>query len=185
MWRFGNDIPRAGLRRGCRFRFLPINRVDHIEFHVGNVELGAMNRWVEFFAQTMVMMNGNGKIKFPINEPAEGRRCSRTIRFWPTTPGCRSAITGGPRRSSSAGLRPSHRMASSGPRRTHIAAGRIQYAIRRNSRMRYVSGGIASLNPRLPAGTPSGVLSKGGFVIPSPGMMNGKITRVIPGDEHA
>ena len=75
--------------------------VDHI---VGNVELGAMNRWVEFFAQTMgfeqlrhfsdndihteysalmskVMMNGNGKIKFPINEPAEGRKKSQIQEY--------------------------------------------------------------------------------------------------------
>lgn len=75
--------------------------VDHI---VGNVELGAMNRWVDFFAQTMgfsqlvhfddedisteysalmskVMQNGNGKVKFPINEPAEGKKKSQIEEY--------------------------------------------------------------------------------------------------------
>lgn len=75
--------------------------IDHI---VGNVELGAMNRWVQFFAQTMgfsqllhfddkdisteysalmskVMQNGNGKVKFPINEPAEGKRKSQIQEY--------------------------------------------------------------------------------------------------------
>src|SRR5206468_12074729 len=70
---------------------------DHV---VGNVELGRMNRWVEYYEQTMgftemlhfsdedisteysalmskVMTGGGGKIKFPINEPAEGRRKSQ------------------------------------------------------------------------------------------------------------
>lgn len=70
--------------------------VDHM---VGNAELGEMNRWVDFYARTMgfsqlvhiddqdisteysalmskVMQDGSGKIKFPINEPAEGRRKS-------------------------------------------------------------------------------------------------------------
>ena len=75
--------------------------VDHI---VGNVELGAMNRWVDFFAQTMgftqlahfddedisteysalmskVMQNGSGKVKFPINEPAEGKKKSQIEEY--------------------------------------------------------------------------------------------------------
>lgn len=75
--------------------------VDHI---VGNVELGEMNRWVEFYARTMgfsqlvhfddqdisteysalmskVMQDGTGKIKFPINEPAEGRRKSQIQEY--------------------------------------------------------------------------------------------------------
>src|SRR5690606_1094769 len=75
--------------------------IDHI---VGNVELGAMNRWVEFFANTMgfsqllhfddedisteysalmskVMQNGNGKVKFPINEPAEGKKKSQIQEY--------------------------------------------------------------------------------------------------------
>jgi len=75
--------------------------VDHM---VGNVELGAMNRWVQFFAETMgfsqllhfddrdisteysalmskVMQNGTGKVKFPINEPAEGKRKSQIQEY--------------------------------------------------------------------------------------------------------
>jgi 4-hydroxyphenylpyruvate dioxygenase len=75
--------------------------IDHV---VGNVELGEMDRWVRFFAETMgfsqlvhfddeaisteysalmskVMFDGSGKIKFPINEPAEGRNKSQIQEF--------------------------------------------------------------------------------------------------------
>lgn len=75
--------------------------IDHI---VGNVELGKMNEWVNFYAQTMgftpivsfddkdisteytalmskVMSNGNGRIKFPINEPAEGLKKSQVEEY--------------------------------------------------------------------------------------------------------
>jgi 4-hydroxyphenylpyruvate dioxygenase len=75
--------------------------IDHI---VGNVELGAMDRWVRFFADTMgfsqlvhfddktitteysalmskVMQDGTGRIKFPINEPASGRRKSQIEEY--------------------------------------------------------------------------------------------------------
>jgi 4-hydroxyphenylpyruvate dioxygenase len=76
----------------------------HIDHIVGNVELGAMNRWVDFFAGTMgfqqmahfddsditteysalmskVMQDGTGKVKFPINEPAEGRNVSQIQEY--------------------------------------------------------------------------------------------------------
>jgi 4-hydroxyphenylpyruvate dioxygenase len=79
--------------------------VDHV---VGNVELGAMNRFVEFYANVMgfkqlisfddkdisteytalmskVMANGNERIKFPINEPAQGKKQSQIdayLRFY-------------------------------------------------------------------------------------------------------
>lgn len=76
----------------------------HIDHMVGNVELGAMNRWVEFFAHTMgfsqlvhfddedisteysalmskVMQDGSGKVKFPINEPAEGKKKSQIQEY--------------------------------------------------------------------------------------------------------
>lgn len=76
----------------------------HIDHMVGNVELGAMNRWVEFFARTMgfsqlmhfddqdisteysalmskVMQDGTGKVKFPINEPAEGKKKSQIEEY--------------------------------------------------------------------------------------------------------
>ncbi len=75
--------------------------IDHV---VGNVERGAMDRWVRFFAEAMgftqlvhfddkristrysalmskVMQNGTGQIKFPINEPATGKRKSQIDEF--------------------------------------------------------------------------------------------------------
>ena len=75
--------------------------IDHV---VGNVELGGMDRWVRFFAETMgftqlahfddkkiateysalmskVMQDGSGRIKFPINEPATGRRKSQIEEY--------------------------------------------------------------------------------------------------------
>ena len=75
--------------------------VDHI---VGNVGWGEMNEWVDFYAKVMgfslyqhfddkdisteysalmskVMANGNGYVKFPINEPAEGRRKSQIEEY--------------------------------------------------------------------------------------------------------
>lgn len=78
-----------------------LQAIDHI---VGNVELGAMNEWVKFYAHTMgfsqlvhfddeaistdysalmskVMQNGSGKIKFPINEPAAGKRKSQIEEY--------------------------------------------------------------------------------------------------------
>jgi len=84
--------------------------VDHM---VGNVELGSMNKWSKFYADVMgfanlvtfddkdisteytalmskVMTNGNGRIKFPINEPAKGKKKSQVeeyIDFY-QGPGC-------------------------------------------------------------------------------------------------
>ncbi len=78
-----------------------LKAVDHI---VGNVELGKMIEWVKFYAHTMgfyqlisfddkdisteytalmskVMQNGNGKIKFPINEPAQGKKKSQIEEY--------------------------------------------------------------------------------------------------------
>jgi 4-hydroxyphenylpyruvate dioxygenase len=75
--------------------------VDHV---VGNVELGAMDHWAKFyhdvlgFAQlthftdedisteysalmSKVMQSDNGVIKFPINEPAEGRHRSQIEEY--------------------------------------------------------------------------------------------------------
>jgi 4-hydroxyphenylpyruvate dioxygenase len=75
--------------------------IDHM---VGNVGWGEMNTWVEFYAKVMgfnqlvsfddkdisteytalmskVMSNGNGRIKFPINEPAEGRKKSQIEEY--------------------------------------------------------------------------------------------------------
>ncbi len=75
--------------------------IDHV---VGNVELGKMNEWVSFYERVMgftqlihfddraisteysalmskVMQNGSGRIKFPINEPAQGRRKSQIEEY--------------------------------------------------------------------------------------------------------
>lgn len=75
--------------------------VDHM---VGNVGWGEMKEWCEFYAKVMgfaqiisftdddistdytalmskVMSNGNGRIKFPINEPAEGKKKSQIEEY--------------------------------------------------------------------------------------------------------
>lgn len=75
--------------------------IDHM---VGNVELGKMNYWVNFYHQVMgfrqllsfddkdisteysalmskVMENGNGRVKFPINEPADGKKKSQIEEY--------------------------------------------------------------------------------------------------------
>ena len=75
--------------------------IDHI---VGNVELGAMNEWVSYYERVFgmtemihftdeaisteysalmskVVTNGDGRVKFPINEPAEGRRKSQIDEY--------------------------------------------------------------------------------------------------------
>jgi 4-hydroxyphenylpyruvate dioxygenase len=84
--------------------------IDHM---VGNVELGGMNRWAKFYAEVMgfanlvtfddkdisteytalmskVMTNGNGRIKFPINEPAHGLKKSQIEEYldFYQGPGC-------------------------------------------------------------------------------------------------
>jgi 4-hydroxyphenylpyruvate dioxygenase len=75
--------------------------VDHV---VGNVQLGKMNHWVDFYHKVMgfrqllhfddkdisteysalmskVMENGNGRIKLPINEPADGKKKSQIEEY--------------------------------------------------------------------------------------------------------
>lgn len=75
--------------------------VDHM---VGNVGWNRMNEWVDFYANVLgftqilsfddkdistdftalmskVMSNGNGRIKFPINEPAEGKKKSQVEEY--------------------------------------------------------------------------------------------------------
>jgi 4-hydroxyphenylpyruvate dioxygenase len=75
--------------------------VDHM---VGNVGWGEMNTWVKWYEDVMgfvnflsfddkqihteysalmskVMSNGNGRIKFPINEPAEGKKRSQIEEY--------------------------------------------------------------------------------------------------------
>lgn len=76
----------------------------HIDHMVGNVGWHQMDEWVSFYEHVMgfrlyqhfddkdisteysalmskVMANGNGYVKFPINEPAEGRRKSQVEEF--------------------------------------------------------------------------------------------------------
>jgi 4-hydroxyphenylpyruvate dioxygenase len=76
----------------------------HVDHAVGNVELGKMNHWVEYYEKVMgfynlvtfddkdisteysalmskVVSNGNGWIKFPINEPAEGKKKSQIDEY--------------------------------------------------------------------------------------------------------
>lgn len=78
--------------------------LKHVDHMVGNVGWHAMDQWVEFYAHVMgfqlyqhfddkdisteysalmskVMANGNGFVKFPINEPAEGRRKSQIEEY--------------------------------------------------------------------------------------------------------
>jgi 4-hydroxyphenylpyruvate dioxygenase len=78
-----------------------IQYIDHV---VGNVELGKMNEWVSFYERVMgftelrhfsdeeisteysalmskVVWDGEGKIKLPINEPAEGKKKSQIEEY--------------------------------------------------------------------------------------------------------
>jgi 4-hydroxyphenylpyruvate dioxygenase len=113
---YGDTIHSLVERRDYRGPFLPgfaaaasrfappavgLTYVDHC---VGNVELGAMNRWVGFYTDVLgfrnlisfddklisteysalmskVVANGNGRIKFPLNEPAQGRKKSQIDEY--------------------------------------------------------------------------------------------------------
>jgi 4-hydroxyphenylpyruvate dioxygenase len=78
-----------------------LHTIDHV---VGNVELGRMEYWVEFYERAFgmtemihfsdddisteysalmskVLTDGEGRIKFPINEPAEGKRKSQIEEY--------------------------------------------------------------------------------------------------------
>jgi 4-hydroxyphenylpyruvate dioxygenase len=90
--------------------FAPVDRGEDLglltEFDhaVGNVELGRMDEWVSFYERVLgftemlhfsdeeisteysalmskVVADGEGRIKFPINEPAEGRRKSQVDEY--------------------------------------------------------------------------------------------------------
>ena len=87
--------------------------LKYIDHMVGNVELGGMDKWARFYAEVMgfanlitfddkdistkytalmskVMTNGNGRIKFPINEPAMGLKKSQIEEYldFYKGPGC-------------------------------------------------------------------------------------------------
>ena len=80
------------------------HRTRYIDHMVGNVGWHEMDDWVDFYQKVMgfelyqhfddkdisteysalmskVMSNGNGRVKFPINEPAEGRRKSQIEEY--------------------------------------------------------------------------------------------------------
>ena len=82
---------------------LPVG-LKYIDHMVGNVGWGQMNVWVEYYEKVMgfvnflsfddkqihteysalmskVMSNGNGRIKFPINEPAKGNKRSQIEEY--------------------------------------------------------------------------------------------------------
>jgi 4-hydroxyphenylpyruvate dioxygenase len=81
----------------------PIGIMD-IDHCVGNVEIGQMNAWVKWYEDVLgfrnlisfddkdisteytalmskVMASGNGRVKFPINEPAEGKKKSQIDEY--------------------------------------------------------------------------------------------------------
>lgn len=78
--------------------------LKHVDHCVGNVELGRMNEWVKFYEDVLgfkllltfddedisteysalmskVVSNGNGYVKFPINEPADGKKKSQIEEY--------------------------------------------------------------------------------------------------------
>ena len=82
----------------------------HVDHMVGNVGWNEMNTWVDFYARVMgfslyqhfddkdisteysalmskVMANGNGYVKFPINEPAQGKKKSQVEEYLDFYPG--------------------------------------------------------------------------------------------------
>jgi 4-hydroxyphenylpyruvate dioxygenase len=113
---YGDTVHSLVERRNYRGLFMPgfvplnphfapadvgLQYVDHC---VGNVELGKMNEWVEFYSHVMgfrnlltfddktisteysslmskVMANGNDRIKVPINEPARGKKKSQIDEY--------------------------------------------------------------------------------------------------------
>jgi 4-hydroxyphenylpyruvate dioxygenase len=87
--------------RSGKPRHVGLAAIDHI---VGNVEEGKMNDWVDFYSKVLgfkqlvsfddkdisteysalmskVVQNGTGRIKFPINEPAAGKRRSQIEEY--------------------------------------------------------------------------------------------------------
>ncbi len=111
---YGDTIHSLLSRRGYKGSFLPgyaeqriegedagILRIDHM---VGNVELGQMNRWAEYYSKifgfhryisfddkdisteysalmSIVMSDDSYSVKFPINEPAAGKRKSQIDEY--------------------------------------------------------------------------------------------------------
>ena len=93
-----------GFKKWEPFYKAPAIGLKYVDHMVGNVELGKMNYWVDFYQNVMgftqilsfddkdisteytalmskVMSNGNGRIKFPINEPAKGLKKSQVEEY--------------------------------------------------------------------------------------------------------
>lgn len=91
------------MAKNSNFAIQPVG-LKYIDHCVGNVELGEMNKWVKFYEDVMgfkllvtfddkdisteytalmskVVSSGNGYIKFPINEPANGRKKSQIEEY--------------------------------------------------------------------------------------------------------
>lgn len=98
----GPFLPGYEARRSA-YPVKPVG-LKYVDHCVGNVELGAMNKWVKFYQDVMgfkllitfddkdisteysalmskVVSNGNGYIKFPINEPAKGLKKSQIEEY--------------------------------------------------------------------------------------------------------
>jgi 4-hydroxyphenylpyruvate dioxygenase len=92
---------QSTVENGATTNGVGLKALDHV---VGNVELGRMDHWVGFYERVFgmtnivhfgddqiqteysalmskVMADGSGKIKFPINEPAEGKRKSQIEEY--------------------------------------------------------------------------------------------------------
>ena len=113
---YGETVHSIIERKNYKGQFLPGFRaaaspyqavptgLKYVDHCVGNVELGKMNHWVEFYSRVLgfhniltfddkdisteysalmskVMSNGNGRIKFPINEPAAGKKKSQIDEY--------------------------------------------------------------------------------------------------------
>jgi 4-hydroxyphenylpyruvate dioxygenase len=113
---YGDTVHRFVERKNYRGVFMPgyiaqkstLKTTDlgfeYVDHCVGNVELGSMDEWVEFYKKVMgfnllvtfddedisteysalmskVVSNGNGYIKFPINEPAQGKKKSQIEEY--------------------------------------------------------------------------------------------------------
>jgi 4-hydroxyphenylpyruvate dioxygenase len=116
IYTYGETVHKFVERKNYKGAFLPgfkavTNAMDvtpvglkYVDHCVGNVELGKMDEWVEFYENVMgfkllltfddkdisteysalmskVVSNGNGYVKFPINEPADGKKKSQIEEY--------------------------------------------------------------------------------------------------------
>lgn len=90
-------------KANSKIKSIPVG-LKHVDHCVGNVGWGEMNTWVKFYEEVLgfkllltfddkdisteysalmskVVSNGNGYVKFPINEPAEGKKKSQIEEY--------------------------------------------------------------------------------------------------------